>query len=136
MRINLHGQNHPAVGDIYDMMGFIHAKSGELDDSLNRLTDSLRVRKLVGDKLTEADTLINIGNLHRKRKEYELAMQHYNESLQIRISAFGRNHSSVADVLMELGNVHSDMSNTQDALARYREGERMGTYCFHSYSST
>ncbi|KAL3810998.1 hypothetical protein ACHAXA_006550 [Cyclostephanos tholiformis] len=121
MLIHLHGRNHPGVGDIYDVMGFLHTKSGELDAALNRLTDSLEVRKLVGDKLMEADTLVNIGNLHRERKEYQRAIQQYDESLKIRISALGRNHESVADVLMELGNVHSDMSNTQDALARYRE---------------
>ena len=136
MRVHIHGQNHPAIADIYDMMGYVDTKSGDLDSALRRLNDSLEVRKLVGDKLREADTLVNIGNLHRERKEFQLAIQHYDECLKMRISALGRNHGSVADVLMSQGNVHSDMNSTHDALARYREGEQIEKHCTHSHPST
>ena len=123
VRVELHGEAHPAVGDAYDMMGFVEAKNGDLDTALRRLNDGLKVRKSLGDQLKEADTLINIGNLHRERNEFELALQRYDDCLNIRISEMGRNNQSVADVLMALGNVQSDMDNPQDALSHYREGE-------------
>mmetsp|Transcript_28020 Transcript_28020/g.59757 ORF Transcript_28020/g.59757 Transcript_28020/m.59757 type:complete len:1770 (+) Transcript_28020:1-5310(+) len=121
MRVNLHGDAHSVVGDIYDMMGFVEAKNGELDSALLLLTDALKTRKSVGDRLKEADTLINIGNLHRERNEFEMALQRYDDCLNIRISELGRNSQSVADVLMAIGNVHSDMGNPQDTLSSYRE---------------
>jgi len=121
MRVELHGEAHPAVGDVYDMMGFVEAKNGELNAALRRLNDALKVRKALGDHVKEADTLNNIGNLHRERNEYQLAMQRYQECLNIRTSEIGRNDERVADVLMALGNVRSDMGNHEDALSHYRE---------------
>ena len=121
MRVHLHGENHQIIADTYDMMGFVEAKSGDLDASLQLLTNSLELRKLIGDKLREADTLVNIGNLFRERKDYEHALHQYNECLMIRITALGRNHILVADMLKAIGNVHGDMNNISDALGRYRE---------------
>lgn len=123
MQVELHGEAHSSVGDTYDMMGFVEAKNGNLDTALRRLTEGLKVRKSVGDRLKEADTLNNIGNLHRERNEFELALQHYDECLDIKASVLGKNDQSLADVLMAKGNVKSDMEKPQEALEHYREGE-------------
>jgi tetratricopeptide (TPR) repeat protein len=121
MRVHLYGENHQIIADTYDIMGFVEAKSGDFDASLQLLSNSLELRKSIGDKLREADTLVNIGNLFRERKDYEHALHQYNKCLMMRITALGRNHTSVAEVLMAIGNVHGDMNNISDALDRYRE---------------
>jgi len=123
MRIELHGKSHSAVGDTYDIMGFVEAKSGDLENAQLRLNDALKVRKLLRDRLKEADTLSNIGNLHRERNEFELASKRYDDCLKIRIFELGRNNQSVADVFVALGNVQSDMDNSEEALSHYREGK-------------
>ncbi|KAL7537032.1 hypothetical protein ACHAXR_008373, partial [Thalassiosira sp. AJA248-18] len=124
MRVELHGEAHPSVGDTYDILGFVEAKTGNLDTALRRLTEALKIRKTLGDQLKEADTLNNIGNLHRERNEFELALQRHDECMNIRISVLGRNDESVADTLMALGNVNSDMEKPQEALSHYREGPK------------
>jgi len=123
MRVQLHGETNSDVADTYDMLGFVEAKKGDLDVALKRLTNSLKVRKAVGDKLKEADTLLNLGNLYKERKEFDSACQHYDDCLKIRKSERGEVHQSVADILMELGNVQSDMENPDIAVSYYREGE-------------
>ena len=123
MRVQLHGEENSDVADTYDMLGFVEAKKGDFDVALKRLTNSLKVRKAVGDKLKEADTLLNLGNLYKGRKEFESACQHYDDCLKIRKSELGEVHQSVADILMELGNVQSDMENPDIAVSHYREGE-------------
>merc|ERR1712194_917870 len=121
MRIELHGKSHPTVGDTYDIMGFVEAKNGDLENAQLRLNNALKVRKLLRDRLKEADTLSNIGNLHRERNEFDLALQRYNDCLKIRIFELGRNNPSVADAFVALGNVQSDMDNPEEALSYYRE---------------
>ena len=123
MRVELHGETHSSVGDTYDMMAYVEAKNKNYDTALRRLTEALKVRKEVGDKLKEADTLTNIGNLHRETKEFELAVQHHDESLNVRISFLGETDLSVAESFMALGNVKNDMGKTQESLEHYREGE-------------
>ncbi|KAL7549598.1 hypothetical protein ACHAWF_012861 [Thalassiosira exigua] len=115
------GTNHSSVGDTYELLGFAEVKNGDLDAALSSLERALAVRKTVGDKAKIADTLNNIGNLRRERKEFELALQQYTECMDIRISNFGRNHESVVDILMAKGNVQSDMDNPHQALMGYRE---------------
>lgn len=123
IRVQLHGEDHPSVADTYDIMGFVEAKQGDLDVALKRLANALKTRRAVGDKLKEADTLVNIGNLHREKNEFDLALQNYDDCLNIRIAELGRHNQSVADIFMALGNVQSDMSKPEKALSHYREGE-------------
>ena len=94
--------------------------------ALRRLSDALRVRKLFGDRIKEAETLKNIGNVHRERNEFELALEHYDDCLSIRIAELGRDNECVADALMSLGNVKSDMELHEDALSTYKEGKQSG----------
>lgn len=121
MRIHLHGEGHPAVGDTYDMLGFVEAKEGDLDAALRRLTDGLKVRKSLGDLSKQADSLMNIGNLHRERNEFDMALARYDDCLDIRILESGKNSQSVADVYIAMGNASSDMENPEDALSRYNK---------------
>lgn len=131
MLVELNGEAHPAVGDVYEMMGFVEAKRGNLDTAQRRLNDALKVRKSLSDQLKEADTLTNLGNLYRERNEFDLAVQSYNDCLNIRIAVLGRKNQSVADALMALGNVESDMGNPEAALSHYREGEYVGNLPYY-----
>ena len=123
MQVQLHGEDYPDVADTYEMLGFVEAKMGNLDAALKRLTNALKVRKALGDKLKEAETLLNVGNLYRERDEFRQACEHYDECLNIRTAELGRITQPIAEVLMALGNVQSDMENPEKAVSHYREGE-------------
>ena len=67
MQVKVHGgQNHSSIADTYDMLAFLEAKQGNLDGSLERLEDALKVRKMNGDELKRCDTLVNMANLYRE----------------------------------------------------------------------
>ena len=123
IRVGIYGEADPSVRDTYSIMGFTEAASGDLDGALRKLGDALRVSQLLGDRLKEAETLSNIGNAHREKEEWELALEHYDDCMSIRIAELGRDHESVADALMAIGNVKSDMSKQEDAVKSYKDGE-------------
>jgi len=121
IRVGIYGEADPSVRDTYSIMGFTEAASGDLDSALRKLGDALRVSQLLGDRLKEAETLSNIGNAHREKEEWELALEHYDDCMSIRIAELGRDHESVADALMAIGNVKSDMSKQEDAVKSYKD---------------
>jgi len=121
IRIKLHGETHPLVGDTYNMLGFVEAKNGNLDGSLRCLENALKVRQMLGDRLKEAETLLNIGHVHREKDQFELAIEHYDDCMSIRIAALGSNDATVAEAYMALGNVKSDMKRLDEALSSYNE---------------
>jgi tetratricopeptide (TPR) repeat protein len=104
------------------MMGFLQAQRGELDEALSLLWDALRIRKLLNDRIKVSETLKNIGNVHREKQEYELAIECYEECLRIRRSELGDDHEKVADALIAIGNVQSDLGNTDEAMRSYEDG--------------
>jgi hypothetical protein len=75
-RIQL-GEDSDEVGDTLNMMGFLKAKRGELDDALTLLWDALRIRKLQEDHVKVSETLKNIGNtctVKNKSKNLQLSV--------------------------------------------------------------
>jgi len=77
MQVKVHGgQNHPSIADTYDMLAFLEAKQGNLDGSLERLEDALKVRKTSGDDLKRGDTLFNMGNLYREVSKDSCVVSH------------------------------------------------------------
>ena len=123
IRVGIHGEADSSVRDTHSIMGFTDAVSGDLDGALRKLADALRVSQLLGDRLKEAETLSNIGNVHREKEEWELALEHYDNCMSIRIAELGHDHESVADALMAIGNVKSDLSKHEDAVNSYKDGE-------------
>jgi tetratricopeptide (TPR) repeat protein len=109
------------------MMGFLQAQRGELDDAISLLWEALRIRKLHEDHVKVSETLKNIGNVHREKQEYELAVECYTECLRIRRAELGDNHEKLADALIAMGNVQSDMNATEEAMESYKEGTCCGT---------
>jgi tetratricopeptide (TPR) repeat protein len=114
---------HPFNGDAYNLMGFIEMKNGNENGALIRLSDALRVRRALGNRLKEAETLKNIGNLHRERNNLDLALEQYEECLAIITEEQGRDSESVVDVLISMGSIMGDMNFYEDAISHYKNGE-------------
>lgn len=123
IRVEIYGEADSSVRDIHSIMGFTEAANGELDNAIRKLGDALRVSQLLSNRIMEAETLSNIGNVHREKEEWELALEHYDSCMSIRIAELGNDDESVADVLMAIGNVQSDMSKHEEAVKSYKDGE-------------
>lgn len=119
----LYDEIHPFNGDAYNLMGFIEMKNGNENGALVRLSDALRVRRALGNRVKEAETLKNIGNVHRERNNLRLAMEQYEECLAILTEEQGRDSESVVDVLIAMGSIMSDMNFDEDAISHYKNGE-------------
>lgn len=112
------------------MMGFLKAKRGDLEEALTILWDALRIRKKHKDKIKVSETLNNIGNVHREKEDYNVAVQCYQECLRIRRAELGDRHEKVADSLIALGNVYGDMKKTEEGMQAYQEALKVRTKVF------
>ena len=121
------GVDATEVGDMLNMMGFLHAKLGELDDALTLLLEALRIRKIHKEVMKISETLKNIGNIKREKQEYDQAVELYQECLRIRREELGDDNEKVADALIALGNVHGEMEQIDDAIREYQEALKIRT---------
>lgn len=110
-------------GDAHNLMGIVETKNGNYENAMERFSDALRVRRALGNRLQEAETLKNMGNLGREKNEYHLALELYEECLGIITEENGRDSESVVEVLVAMGNVASDMNMHDDAISHYKNGK-------------
>ena len=68
-----------------------------------------------------AMTLHNIANIHRKSKNYKMAISAYESALRGMETAIGKNHPNIAAILGNIGNVHKDMKNFDLAYNLYQD---------------
>ena len=109
-------------GDAYNLMGFVEMRNGNRDGALSKFSDALRIRRALGKRLKEAETLKNIGNVYRENKEHERALEQYREALVIITEEEGRDSERVVDVLVAMGSIMSDLNSHDHALSHYKNG--------------
>ena len=109
-------------GNVYNTMGFLEMQNGKGDRALKRFTEALRVRRALGERLGEAETLMNIGHVYREEGKHAPALEHYEECLNIVSEVTGRDSEWVANVLIAIANVTNDMKSHDDAMSHYQNG--------------
>ena len=114
MRINIYGENHPDVATTLNAIGDTYTKSGDPARALQAYKDVLRVQidMLGPNHLDKSNTLISMGFAYHQlskndKTNYEKAMTHYNEALEIIVKNVGDRHILVADVLVLKGKTMS-----------------------------
>ena len=118
---------HPATADSYLLLGNI------LDDPLSdlRTEEALKAtRKAVEiyeavygkTHVKVADGYRELGNRHRRLKQYELAMQKYDESMKIYRDLYGESSEGIANLLIEKGCLLSKQEAFNEALESCQKG--------------
>ena len=59
--------------------------------------------------------LVNIANVHSRRKEYEIALVHYQEALTLQQASLPTDHPDIARTLHNLAQLHALQGNTEKA---------------------
>ncbi|CAF1557275.1 unnamed protein product [Adineta steineri] len=59
--------------------------------------------------------IINIGNVHLKRKEHEIALIHYQEALALQQASLPSDHPDIARTLHNIATCHDLQGNTEIA---------------------
>ncbi|WYL98014.2 MAG: CHAT domain-containing tetratricopeptide repeat protein [Gloeotrichia echinulata IR180] len=108
----LHDSGKCCIGAVYDALG-------EKQKALSFYNQALPLRRAVGDRSGEANTLHNIGGVYDALGEKQKALSFYNQALPL-LRAVG-DRSGEANTLHNIGAVYSDLGEQQKALSFYNQ---------------
>merc|ERR1712157_89617 len=108
------------------MGGVRYLKKGDYDKAMPLLKEALYLRRslLGNDSIIVADTIHNVGLVHKYKSEFGLALQQYIEALRINKLNRGENHPKVADTMYNIGIVQNSRGNLKSALKWQKEALR------------
>jgi serine/threonine-protein kinase len=123
LRRALDGQAaHPEVDRIESQLARYLAEDGNVEEaeSLARRAMGRRQQRYGQDSIEVAESMLDLGVIHRRAGRFPLAEQSLKQSLEASRGLFGENHVLVAAALTELGDTAAQSGKSQDA-AKYWE---------------
>ena len=117
------GMDHPIVGDVQHSLGLVQIEYGKYETACMTLWEAQRIRKLNTDLVGAADSLQEIGKVHRQGGRTELALDCYGECLRVRRAELGDDNLKVADAYCDLGHTEGDLGRNTDALQHFKNGK-------------
>ncbi len=90
-----------------------------MQKALEKYNEALPIRRAVGDRNGEAETLTNIGSVYQALGEMRKALEKYNEALPLRRAVDDR--SGEAETLDNIGVVYQYLGETRKALEKHNE---------------
>jgi tetratricopeptide (TPR) repeat protein len=97
----------------------VYSDLGEKQKALEYYSQSLPLRRAVGDRRGEAITLTNIGRVYSELGEKQKALDYYSQSLPLSRAVGDR--SGEAYTLTNIGRVYSELGEKQKALDYYSQ---------------
>ena len=116
--------SNASVAEILNNIGAVYTVRGRNVDARVMFEEAIGiVRKLYHPHVHHsiADILVNIGNAHLNEQHLDLAMQAYDEALNIYRSTRGAHHPVMASVLCCIAAVFCFRGNHEEALSKYRQ---------------
>jgi tetratricopeptide (TPR) repeat protein len=95
----LWGVNHIELSNALNSLGNVHRNRGELRRGLRCYEESLRIRLLVGDKLSVANAKSNIGAIFTSMGQISRARNYYADALRIKTEELGDKHIETSRTL-------------------------------------
>lgn len=112
-----------------NLMGFIQSRRGKLVSAIDLLQEAYQIRISLRDLIKASESLMNMGNVYRTKKECEKALESYNECLMIRRAELGDGHEKVASVLVGIANVKYDQDRYEEARLDYEDALAIREEC-------
>ena len=112
---------------IYNWIGGIYDKMGNLDDALLYYSRSLSLTRDLGDRRMQAANLNNIAAIYRAKGELDKALGYYEESLRLQTDEKGKapTYNNIANIYYQKGNYQKAVEYLKKAI---EIGERYGDY--------
>jgi len=82
---------------------------------------SLKIRKIQKDYNNVGNLLNSLGIAHAQRRSYKKALRCFSDSLSVRKTILGENHSEVAETLHNMGNCAAKQSDFDNAAIYYEQ---------------
>lgn len=103
---------------IYIALATAYRQKNDYTTALSYHTKNLRLCKKTNDKVTEAKTLINIGNVYASINQLDDALVYFKESVKIVDTAVMR--KEYANLNMNIGNIYAQQGKFSDAEKYYK----------------
>jgi len=124
IRLSLFSEKHPYVANTYVNMGCCYSAMGKQFYDMAQICHekSLEIRKNVYGLYHErvAQSYNNVGHIHYRKKEYTLALTHYQKAFEVYDkSPMGFDHYLVAATYENIGLVYYEQGEDKEALSYY-----------------
>ncbi|TPN87275.1 CHAT domain-containing protein [Aquimarina algicola] len=97
-------KNHREAAFAYENMGIINSqKPNKFKVSLQYLERALKIREFTEDTIGISDSYHALGNLYFFQREYDIALEYYQKSLDIRKRKLGIDHKRTAASYLGIG---------------------------------
>lgn len=108
-------------------LGNVDKRTGRLDSALQRHQEALAIREAVlgAESLRVADSLSDIGSLHRRAKRYEQARANYARAGAIKLKVHGPDHPEMITLHLHAANLALDEEDFKAAKTALDEGLRV-----------
>ncbi|MFT4601751.1 MAG: tetratricopeptide (TPR) repeat protein [Arenicella sp.] len=100
-------------------LGIIYQERGDYGKANDFHTESLAIKKIIGDKNGIAASLNNIGLIYRKQGDYDKAIDYYTKSLSIYEEIDIK--TGIATALLNIGSIYHDQDDFDKAIDYYTE---------------
>lgn len=113
----------------FDSSIFYCEKAVDIYQQLSEQSDdSVMCQKLV-------ESLAELGKIYQKQKDFEKALDHLNQALQIALQSFGQHHFFTANIYQKVGNVYSNMGETEKAFEHFETSLSIDRHLFGDHYS-
>ncbi|CAF2915301.1 unnamed protein product [Rotaria sp. Silwood2] len=102
-------RDHPDVPDAYDQIANIFAEQGKLNMALENYTHAYEIRQVrfLNDDIHIANSLHNLGFIHKQKGEYDKAMDYYRKVLAIDEKNYPNDHANKTHTMICIGMVYN-----------------------------
>lgn len=111
--------DHPLVAELWGSIGLVKMAKGETESSSQWLNRSLKKYEQMEDRMGIARCVQNLGNIDQMNKEFNEAINKYNQALNIFRELPGDHDKSIADCFHNLGAAYFEQRNVTEANQYY-----------------
>ena len=133
LSLNVHGESHPNVALLYNTIGNVYRKKGDVDKALEYYSNSLTIYlNMYGENHPKvAMSFKDIGNEYEIKGKLDQALEYHRKSLKVRLKVYGENHADVADAYENVALVLTQMGrgNPESTLAYMENTLRIRHTC-------
>lgn len=119
LMINELSERNEDIIDIYNAIGVTYYERGLNNDAMKYYQDALDMRP--SNYETLATTHINIGSLERQQCQYDAALKHYQQAVEIIESNSSKSNLLLAGVFLNIGNIYDRQGDYRISLEYYKK---------------
>lgn len=123
--------NHESLGIIHNGLGTIYWDLEDYDEALNSFETALNIYKKKPGHPLIFWVLGNIGTTHSYLKNYQVALRHLKESLELAKRIYGEKSNLISSIYNSLGAVYEGQGDLDAAIESYHKGVMASSFNFN-----